>query len=65
MDGTATEIVLNGYLDIGIKDTMKDLLVNFIGAGVFSVMGLLLYKASRQQPQQQIYLPFSAYQNAQ
>ena len=24
-----------GYLDIGILDTMKDLLVNFIGAVVF------------------------------
>jgi len=30
-----------GYLDIGLKDTMKDLLVNFIGAVVFSVIGML------------------------
>lgn len=30
-----------GYLDIGINDTMKDLLVNFIGATVFSIIGLL------------------------
>lgn len=30
---------LNGYLDIGIIDTMKDLFVNFIGALVFSVSG--------------------------
>ena len=30
---------LNGYLDIGIIDTMKDLFVNFIGAVVFSVLG--------------------------
>lgn len=29
----------NGYLDIGIIDTMKDLLVNFIGAVVFSGLG--------------------------
>ena len=28
-----------GYLDIGIIDTMKDLLVNFLGAMVFSVCG--------------------------
>lgn len=30
---------LGGYLDIGLRDTMKDLGVNFIGAVVFSVMG--------------------------
>ena len=28
---------LGGYLDIGIVDTMKDLMVNFVGAVVFSV----------------------------
>ena len=28
-----------GYLDIGLIDTMKDLIVNFIGAVVFSVLG--------------------------
>ena len=33
------ELGLGGYLDIGIIDTMKDLLVNFIGAVVFSVLG--------------------------
>ena len=30
---------LGGYLDIGLIDTMKDLLVNFVGAVVFSVIG--------------------------
>lgn len=30
---------INGYLDIGLIDTMKDLLVNFVGALVFSVVG--------------------------
>ena len=30
---------LGGYLDIGLIDTMKDLLVNFIGAVVFSIFG--------------------------
>lgn len=34
----------NGYLDIGIQDTMKDLLVNFVGAVVFSIIGLLYIK---------------------
>lgn len=32
-------IIEGGYLDIGIIDTMKDLLVNLIGAVVFSVIG--------------------------
>ena len=30
-----------GYLDIGINDTMKDLLVNFVGAVCFSFIGYL------------------------
>lgn len=30
---------INGYLDIGLIDTMKDLLVIFVGALVFSVVG--------------------------
>ena len=34
----------NGYLDLGIIDTMKDLVVNFIGAIVFSVLGFLYIK---------------------
>lgn len=32
-------VVEGGYLDIGINDTTKDLVVNFIGAFVFSVFG--------------------------
>lgn len=34
-------VIEGGYLDIGIKDTMKDLIVNFIGAVVFSFIGYL------------------------
>ncbi len=30
-----------GYLDVGIHDTMKDLFVNFIGAVVFSIIGMI------------------------
>lgn len=33
------ELGLGGYLDIGLIDTMKDLLVNFIGAAIFSIIG--------------------------
>ena len=34
-----------GYLDIGLYDTMEDLLVNFIGAFVFSVIGFFYIKS--------------------
>ncbi len=37
-DGS-TYLIEGGYLDIGIIDTMKDLLVNLIGAVVFSIIG--------------------------
>lgn len=44
-DGNLQEAVIEGgYLDIGIKDTMKDLLVNFVGAVVFSIIGMLYIK---------------------
>lgn len=42
-DGSVT-IIENGYLDIGIIDTMKDLFVNFIGAIVFCGIGFLYIK---------------------
>lgn len=32
---------IDGYLEIGLIDTMKDLVVNFIGALVFSIFGFL------------------------
>lgn len=35
---------LGGYLDIGIVDTMKDLMVNFVGAVVFSIIGMVYLK---------------------
>lgn len=42
IDGTA--LPFNGYLDIGLIDTMQDLIVNFIGASVFSVFGFFYIK---------------------
>lgn len=35
---------INGYLDIGLFDTMFDLIVNFIGAAVFSILGFFYVK---------------------
>ena len=39
-----TYVVEGGYLDIGIIDTMKDLIVNFIGAVVFCFLGYFYEK---------------------
>lgn len=33
-----------GYIDIGLIDTMKDLMVNFVGAVVFSIIGFFYVK---------------------
>lgn len=38
-NGEVVYVIENGYLDVGIIDTMKDLIVNCIGAVVFSVIG--------------------------
>lgn len=38
------ELGLDGYLDIGLIDTMEDLIVNFIGAFLFSVIGFFYVK---------------------
>ena len=37
-------ITVQGYLDIGLADTVKDLFVNLIGAIVFSVIGFFYVK---------------------
>jgi len=41
---------VNGYLDIGLIDTMKDLLVNFVGAVIFSVIGYFYVKRKGTNP---------------
>lgn len=46
--GKAVGLPVNGYLDLGLVDTMKDLMVNFVGAVVFSVFGWL-YLHNRQK----------------
>ena len=47
IDSDGNEVVTTieyGYLDTGLIDTMEDLFVNFVGAVVFSVLGLLYIK---------------------
>lgn len=42
VNGKEQEIVIDGgYLDVGLQDTMDDLLVNLIGAAVFSTIGAI------------------------
>lgn len=43
-DNNQITTIENGYLDLGIIDTMKDLIVNFIGALIFSILGFLYIK---------------------
>lgn len=43
-------VIEGGYLDIGLLDTMKDLLVNFIGAFVYSIFGFF-YVRQRNEDQ--------------
>lgn len=38
------DLGLGGYLDVGLYDTMEDLIVNFIGAVVFCIFGFLYIK---------------------
>lgn len=43
------ELGIGGYLDIGLIDTMHDLIVNFVGAIIFSVIGYFYTKNKDEQ----------------
>ena len=49
---------IDGYLDIGLIDTMKDLFVNFIGALIFSLFGLLYVKDRDEYNFVEKFIPF-------
>ncbi len=44
-DINGVRLDISGYLDIGLFDTMKDLLVNFLGAAIFSIIGFFYIKS--------------------
>lgn len=48
---------LGGYLDIGLYDTMGDLIVNLIGAVVFSVIGYFHQKHRKKSVVTQFFVP--------
>ena len=51
------DLGFNGYLDIGLYDTMEDLFVNFIGAVVFSVFGYFYIKKRGQGRIARAFIP--------
>lgn len=54
-DGAVTTI--DGYLDIGLIDTMKDLFVNLIGAVIFSIIGFLYIQNREKYKFAEAFIP--------
>lgn len=52
-----TELGFDGYLDIGLYDTMEDLFVNFIGAVTFSIIGYFYIKRRGKGKLAQAFIP--------
>ena len=46
--GNLIETTIGGYLDIGLNDTMKDLMVNFLGAITFNLIAYLHIKNNQK-----------------
>ena len=51
------DLGFNGYLDIGLYDTMEDLFVNFVGAVVFSTIGYFYIKHRGQGKLAKAFIP--------
>ena len=51
------DLGFDGYLDIGLYDTMKDLFVNFVGAVVFSTIGYFYIKHHGQGKLAKAFIP--------
>lgn len=56
-DGTQQAMALGGYLDLGLQDTMMDLLVNLIGAVVFSIIGYFYVKTKGKGKIARMFIP--------
>lgn len=55
--GEMISLGLGGYLDIGLLDTMEDLVVNFVGALVFSFVGYFYVKNRGQKGFASSFIP--------
>ena len=51
------DLGIDGYLDIGLYDTMSDLFVNFIGALVFSIIGFFYLKSGTHSTFAKRFIP--------
>ena len=56
-DGRQISLGLGGYLDIGLIDTVKDLLVNLIGAVVFSFLGYFYVRSKGEGKIAKMFIP--------
>lgn len=53
--------VIEGYLDVGLTDTLKDLFVNFIGAAVFSLIGRIYVRQRGKNSIAAAFIPVVSY----
>ena len=51
------DLGVEGYLDIGLFDTMKDLIVNFVGAIIFSIIGYFYVKTRGKGKIAKLFIP--------
>ncbi len=56
-DGNEIIVIDNGYLDIGLIDTMKDLFVNLLGAVLFSIIGYFYIKNRKKYKFAENFIP--------
>lgn len=56
-DGSRKNLALGGYLDTGLYDTMMDLLVNFVGAVMFSFIGYFYVKTKGKGRIAKLFIP--------
>ena len=56
-DGSQQALALGGYLDLGLYDTMMDMLVNFFGAVIFSVIGYFYVKTKGKGRIARMFIP--------
>lgn len=56
-NNTNMTVIEEGYLELGLIDTIKDLFVNFIGAIVFSLLGYLYIKNRDGYKFAEIFIP--------
>lgn len=61
LNGGEKVTIKNGYMDIGLIDTMKDLIVNFIGAFVFCIFGFFNIKYRDKYKSANEFIPRKKY----